>query len=469
MSGLFARIKGALLAETPMSLPRIHALSEGAFYSLDDPRIAEFLSGGATTSSGVTVNERLAMKNSAINRAVRLICSSIGMLPCHLFRWEEETYEEPVPEGAPEGATPETKTRRVAVKATDHPVYRILHRRPNSFQTPFDFKTYMMSRAIFDGIAFAYKQYTIDATVKGGRRLKALIPLDPKKVEAKLNANWEMEFWWTRPDGTRQPIPWRDMFWFRSPYSFDGVTGAKLVDVAAEAIGLAHQAEKSSSRVLRNGALVGGVLEHPKSLSEPAANRLKSDFEERHASPENAGKWIVADEGMKVVSNSGGTTLKDAEASAIRKFQAEEVGRFLDIPRPLLMLDETSWGSGIEVLGIFLITYCLLAWFVQFEEAVARSLLTEEEADNYFAKFNEAALLRGSLKDQAEFMAKALGSGGGYGWSTQNEARDRFNQPPLPGGDVLPKPTAKASGDGGGSEEADEPPEGSGGQRQQRS
>lgn len=459
---LWSRIRGALLAEAPLHLPQISALSGGTFYSLEDPALIEFLKGGMPAASGVNVNEQVAMKNSAINRAVRLIASSLGMLPLHLFERVTETYMVEAPEGS-NSDQPIQKEREVAKKATSHPLFNILHKRPNAFQTPIEFKQYMTTRAIFDGIAYGWKRYAIDASVRGGRRLKEIIPLDPKRIEYKLNSDFQPEFWWTNPQGQRIPIPAQDMFWFRSPYSQDGITGAKLVQVALEAIGLAHQAEKTLSRVLRNGAIVGGVLEHPKSLSEPAAARLKQDFEERHSSPENAGKWIVADEGMKVIHNSGGTTLKDAQTAEMRKFQIEELARFLDIPRPLLMLDETSWGSGIEQLGLFLVTYCLMPWMVAWEEAVTRSLLSEAEADKYFAKFNEAALLRGSLKDQADFLAKSLGSGGGYGWNTQNEVRDKFNQPPMPGGDALPQPTAKGSSDGGSSEEATDGSEGTGG------
>jgi len=35
--------------------------------------------------------------------------------------------------------------------------------------------------------------------------------------------------------------------------------------------------------------------------------------------------------------------------------------------------------------------------------------------------------LRGSLKDQAEFLSKALGAGGTPGFMTPNEARDKFD------------------------------------------
>ena len=87
------------------------------------------------------------------------------------------------------------------------------------------------------------------------------------------------------------------------------------------------------------------------------------------------------------------------------------------------MMDDTSWGSGIEQLGIFFIQYTLAPWFTAWEQEIARTLLTEAEEEEYYAKFNERALLRGTLKDQADFFAKALGSGGHYPWMNVNEVR----------------------------------------------
>jgi hypothetical protein len=44
-------------------------------------------------------------------------------------------------------------------------------------------------------------------------------------------------------------------------------------------------------------------------------------------------------------------------------------------------------------------------------------------------KFNEAALLRGTLNDQANFFAKALGAGGHSPWMKQNEVRETVDLP----------------------------------------
>ena len=101
------------------------------------------------------------------------------------------------------------------------------------------------------------------------------------------------------------------------------------------------------------------------------------------------------------------------------------------------MFDETSWGSGIEQLGLFYVTYCLSPWFKAWEEALGWSLLTEKERETHYFKFNEGALLRGSLEAQANFFSKALGSGGAPAFFTQNEVRARLDMNNADGGDVL--------------------------------
>lgn len=392
--------------------PRAAAGDGGrAFTSLDDPELAAFINGGRETSAGVTVSEVRALRNSTFFRAVSLVSASIGMLPIHLMR----------------------RTAGKAEKARNHPLFRVLHRKPNSFQTPSEFKSYMQTCALLDGNAYAL-------IIRGVRGITQLVPLKRGTVKPRLTDTWELVFRYQRASGSFVDLPATEVFHFRHPLSRDGLNGISLLDVAAETIGLASAAETAASRIFRNGSMVGGALETDKNLGEEVIGRLRESLEERFTGTENAGKWIVLEEGMKAKTLD--TSAKDSMLIETLSHQAEEISRFTGVPRPLLMFDSTSWGTGIEQLGLFFITYCLLAWFVAWEEAIWRSCLTEQEQDEYFAKFNVGALLRGSLKDQAEFFAKALGSGGSQAWMTPDEVRDNFDQNPISGGDKLPERVA---------------------------
>lgn len=389
-----------------MDLPRIAALGSAPYsWDLSDPRTADYLRSGRATTSGKIVTERSALSNATFFRAVNLISSAIGMLPVNLLK----------------------KTTDGAEKADGHPVQRLLRTRPNDWQTPLQFKAYMQGRALLHGNGYAFK-------VRSGARVIALVPLDPRKVVTKLSADWRREYVWTKPDGKQVTLTQDDVLHLAAPYSSDGITGDALLNVAAEALGLAETADEAAARLLRNGAYVGGALKHPKNMSREAILRLREQFEERYSGAENAGKWLVLEEGLD--AQAFGINGQQAQGLEQRKHQAEEVSRFTGVPRPLLMFDETSWGSGIEVLGIFLVTYCLQPWFTAWEEAIERSLLTDAEQATHDVKFNAGALLRGSLKDQAEILSKMIGGPGAAGWGVPNEAREMMDMNHQPWGDA---------------------------------
>lgn len=378
--------------------------------------VPDFLRGGLATKAGKTVSERSAMSNATFNRAVTLLSSTIGMLPVNLHR--------KLADGSIE-------------KAEGHPVQKLLRERPNPAQTPLQFKSYMQGRALLYGNAYAFK-------VPGVRGPQALWPMDPCRIELRQADDFSLTYLYRPKGGGQRVFKPEDVFHLRAPWSCDGLHGEGLLRMAAEALGLAEVTDEAAARLLRNGAYVGGVLEHPKGLSPEAQERLRTQFAEEFSGVENAGRWIVAEEGMqaKVLGASG----KDAEGLAQRKYQAEELSRFTGVPRPLLMFDETAWGSGIEQLGLFYVTYGLLPWFVAWEEVIAQSLLTDRERETHYAKFNEAALLRGSLKDQAEFLSKAIGGPGQGGWMVPDEAREKFEMNPMD--DPAGKRPAWAAGEG---------------------
>jgi HK97 family phage portal protein len=231
--------------------------------------------------------------------------------------------------------------------------------------------------------------------------------------------------------------------------SLDGLNGLGLLDVAADTIGLAHLAEKAMANLLRKGMMAGGALQVKEELSDEAYTRLKESLRDDYAGADGAGDWMLLESGMEPKPFSG--SARDAQFVELWKHLAEEGSRFTGVPRPLLMFDETAWGSGIEQLGLYFVVYCLLPWFVIWEEAIWRLLSRQEKRSRdgtiLYAKFNERALLRGSMKDQSEFLARALGSGGGRPFYTQDEARDTLDMNPL-GGDAAELPRAGTSAAG---------------------
>lgn len=354
--------------------------------------LPSYLLGGAGTQSGAIVTTDAAMKNTAVFRSVSLLAFSIGMLPLHLYR-----------------SGPDRD------KAEEHPLFTVLHRRPNGWMTAFDFRSLMQAWVLLHGDAFALK-------IRRGADIIGLAPMDPARTAVKQDDDLRVSYEFRHPKGGLRRLAAEDVFHVRG-FSLDGIRGRSLVRQAAEAIGLAMQADQAAARLFGQGMLAGGALEMPeqKRLSAEALDRLKASMEAREGA-ENAGRWLILEEGL--AAKPFGATARDSQHIEVRRHQIEEIARVFGVPRPLLMVDDTSWGTGIDVLGQLFVRYGLNPWFTAWEQAIERCLLTEREQGRFYAKFNAGGLLRGSMKDQAEFFSRALGAGGHQPWMHQNEVRD---------------------------------------------
>jgi HK97 family phage portal protein len=374
--------------------PATHAQPPGVMAAtvLDDPLFLDYLRGGET-ASGEFVTASKSLENMALLRCVSLISESIGMLPLNLLVRGDEKAQ-----------------------ATEHPLYLVLKQKPNEYQGAYKFKSTMQLRALLYGNAYA-------RVIWRGNTVVRLIPLDSRKVTPKMNDDFTVRYEVQRPDGGIAVLGARDILHLADLAEDEfGLIGLSRVEKARESIGLSRQAQKAAARIFKNGVMAGGALSYPRKLDETQIKNIQDSLEARSAGAENAHKWMVLEDGIKAEKWSN--TADESQLQEGRNHQIEEIARAFGVPRPLLMMDDTSWGSGIEQLGIFFVQYGLQHWFEVWEDAIENTLLSDRDRATYYAKFNERALLRGTLKDQADFFAKALGSGGSAPWMKPNEVRD---------------------------------------------
>jgi HK97 family phage portal protein len=306
----------------------------------------------------------------------------------------------------------------------------VLATKPNHWQTSYVFRRLMQHRVLVHGNAYAL-------VIRARGRVSELVPLDPTWVTPKLSDDWTLTYEVRRKSGGTATYGPEDILHLMGP-SEDGVKGLSLVSYAGEVLGLSLAAQRAAGKLFKQGMLAGGMLSTDGKLSQEAVARLREQMD-RFQGAEMAGKWLVGEEGVKAQPFGG--SAKDSQNLETRQHQVEEVARIFGVPRPFLMVDDTSWGSGIEQLGIFFVQYGLAPHFVCWEQAIERTCLSDAERGSLDVKFNERALLRGSMKDQAEFFARALGSGGGRPWMMQDEVRDLQELRPA-GGDAAVLGTA---------------------------
>lgn len=375
----------------PEAQSRPSASAEGmTFAGLDDPALLEYIRG---SQSGVGAK---MLRNTAALRCLTLIGNGLGMLPTSLY---------------------EAGAEKKVLK--EHPAHKLLRIKPNPYQTPMEFKAQMQLLLETEGNAYA-------RIIRSGSRPIHLIPFEKGRVDAKLGADFRMQYRCQTENGNQITLDQDEVLHIRD-LSLDGVVGLSRQKLSQDVFELADAARKAAANVFKTGVMAGGAIEVPHALSDQAYQRMKQSLEQEYSGADNVNKWMIAEEGA--TAKPFASTAKDGQQIENRNHQIEEVARLYGVPRPLLMMDDTSWGSGIEQLAIFFVQYTLAPRFVAWEQALARALLSDRERESLYFKFNERALMRGTLKDQADYFAKALGAGGHQPWHTADEVRDLVEYP----------------------------------------
>ena len=386
---------------------------EGLFRSRDKPkdsipgRSISFLLG--STASGKRVTEQSAMTMSSVYACVRILSEAVASLPLHLYRYKEDDSKE---------------------KATDHPLYQVLHDEPNPEMTSFIFRETLMSHILLWGNAYAQ-------IIRNGKgEVIALYPLMPDRMSVDRDENGQLYYQYTR--GFDEAPQVKNIVRL-APYDvlhipglgFDGLIGYSPIAMAKNAIGLAMATEEFGSKFFANGAQPSGVLEHPGVIKDPS--RVRESWMSTFGGSANANKVAVLEEGMHYTPIS--ISPDAAQFLETRKFQLDEIARIFRIPPHLVGDLEKATFSNIENQSLDFVKYTLDPWVSRWEQAIRRSLLAESEKGRYFAKFNVDGLMRGDYKSRMEGYATARQNG----WMSANDIRELENLdkiPPEQGGDL---------------------------------
>ena len=356
---------------------------------------------GYTYMRGVT--QEAAMRNSTVWDCVRLLSEDIAKLPLIVYRR--------LPNGGKE-------------RATDHPLYDVLHSTPNGWQTSFEFRQQLQAHVELRGNGYSFIQF-------GPRGFADnLEPIDPDKVQRiARERNGTLTYYIQDENGKTQPYGMDRVFHLRG-FSLDGLRGMSTIAAQHDAIGLGLAAQQFQAAIMANGITLSGVFQHPQSLTDKAWEHLKQSIAERQGSSK-AGGFMILEEGMKWEKMS--MTLEDAQFLELRKLNRSEIAAIFRVPPHKIGDLEKATFSNIEQQSLEYVIDGLMARLVRWEQAIKRDLITEVE---YFAEFLVDALLRGDLKSRYD----AYKTGIEAGFLSPNEARSYENMNPREGGDkfILP-------------------------------
>lgn len=435
MSWLAGRQGGADRAGIKAVLPE-----NGVVSDLTADQLANALGSLRITAAGVEVTPEVAMRVTTVYACVALISGAISTLPLPIYERVEED----------DGTESRRQVRHEYWWMLNEQAYQqnqdaaAIH--PGTFSSAVAFEYFVASR-LFYGDAFALIQRPNNFT----NRATGWIPLHPYRCQPFFDSQHFLHYRVTDRAGRVRVYDPSDILHVPS-LGFDGLRSPSPITYAArEAVGMSLAAEEFSARFFSQGSTHDIALKTPKKMTEEQINALRLAYVTKYGGGKNSRVPLILQGGLEVEKLS--ITPEDASLIATRQFTVEEICRPFGVPPFMVgMTDKTtSWGSGVDSMGINFVKYALRRHLTPIEQEFNRKLWPNRE--RYFVEYATAALERGDFKTRMEGFRAARGGAGMPGWLSANEIRHEEGYAPMKGGDVLfdggqsaKDPTAPAAG-----------------------
>lgn len=353
------------------------------------------VSGGRV--AGVVVTDKTALQVATVLACVKTIADGCATPNLAVYREKADGQRE---------------------KATNIPEYRLLARRPNEWQTSFEWRRQMTVHAALTGAGLSIK-------VRGdNRRVRELIPVEPGQWDVRRISRYEVRYRCWDQFGLIGEFEPDDVFVLNG-LQWDWVKSLNAVTLARSAIGLAMATEKSQAAMHGNGLRPSGTYTVTGTLTPEQHERL-TDWIKRQGGPENAGNPLVLDRDAKWMSTA--LSGVDAQSVETRRLQVEEICRAYGVfPIMVGHSDKTATFASSEAFFAGHVKHTLAPWHRAWTQRMDEMLL--DGSGPLYAEFDVRYLLAGSMKDRAVW-ARTMAEMGIY---TRNEIRDEDGKEPLPG------------------------------------
>ena len=359
----------------------------------------------ARTGSGMRVSPDSALRLAAVYACVRILAETMASLPLVVYQRRADGGKD---------------------KVTDHWLYRLMAKRPNRFQNPFEWREMLQGHMALRGNA--YNQ--IITNPRG--EIIELMPIHPDRVKIELLPSGEYRYRVTDRSGTEVILP-RGEVWHLRGLSSDGLMGMSPIELARENLGMALAAQDYGARFFANDAKpTGGWIEFPGTFKDNEAKKVFRESYQQAQSGANRGKVLVLENGMKF--HEVGVTNKDAQFLELRKFQITDIARLFRVPPHMIADLERATFSNIEQQSLEFVMHTMTPWAERWEASIESELLLE--GDDIEIEFDFANLMRGDAASRSSYYQSGIQNG----WLTRNEARIAENLNPIDGLDQPLRP-----------------------------
>jgi HK97 family phage portal protein len=305
----------------------------------------------------------------------------------------------------------------------DSPLARLMAR-PNSKMSPYNFWRWTFATLDIYGEAFWYKQRDSFGNVIN------LAPMHPSRVAVKRDHEGNLTYVFTlgvASAGLLRVAETEVVAFMRyNPQSL--MRGMSRLEPLRMTLLSEDASRRATASWWSRGARPSVILKHPGNLSQGAQDRLKANFEARHAGADAMGGTAVLEEGMEaqVVQLSA----EEMQYVESRKLNLQEVCMVYDVPPPVIhILDHATYSNITEQMRS-MYRDTMAPRLEEIESVIDSQLRTEFYGSGERAvKFALDEVLRGDFETRASAAVSLVTNG----VMQPAEARVLFDLPALGG------------------------------------
>ncbi len=355
--------------------------------------------------SGMRVSADSAIRLAAVYACVRILSETMASLPLVVYRARADGGKD---------------------RVTDHWLYRLLGKKPNRYQNPFEWREMLQGHLALRGNAFC------QILANGRGEITELIPIHPDRVRMELLTEGDYRYRIQNQPGHELVLP-RGEVWHLRGLSSDGLLGLSPIELSRESLGMALAAQDYGARFFNNDAKpTGGWIEFPGNFKDAEAKRVFRESYQAAQSGANRGKVLVLENGMKF--HEVGVTNKDAQFLELRKFQITDIARLFRVPPHMIADLDRATFSNIEQQSLEFVMHTMTPWAERWEASIEADLMLD--GDELEIEFDFANLMRGDAASRSAYYQSGIQNG----WLTRNEARIAENLNPIKGLDQPLRP-----------------------------
>lgn len=359
----------------------------------------EALSIFTNMTDDVKVTADTAMRHTTVYACVNVKAQGISSVPFTLYE----------------------KTDNGRQKATKHSLYKLFTGNVNPLMSSVTWRELVVQDLELRGTHYS------QVIRNNGGQIVAIYPLlhDSMNITVKIGNNNIpiIEYRYTPMNGQSRKFRNEDILKIVGLPSSNGIIGVTPITQNATSIALAIQTETFGNKFFSNGANGSGILSTDGSLTQEAADRLKTQFGEKYQGLSNSKKPILLEQGLKwqpiTISNN------DSQFLETRGYQKADIASIFRVSPHLINDLSKATFSNIEHLGIEHVKYCLMPVGVKIESSINTQLLSEKEQETYYMEFNFDALMRGDFESRMKGFDTAIKGS----IMTPEEVRNKENLP----------------------------------------